>query len=169
MGAVVAVAAIVTTDRSSSGHRAAARNASVVRLALASVPAGVSTLRLQGTPVFLVRRGHEVAVLLTDVQHMAGERELWWCAQDHRFVGPLHAEIFDVAGQKLGGPSRAGLSRFRATVERDIVTIDVRKVLPGPPIGAHKRLPRGWAPGWAHAKNDGTCPHPLVAGRNGPT
>ena len=165
----MAIAAIATTRSSSSGHRAGARNTSTVRLALASVPAGVSTRSLQGTPVFLVRRGHEVAVLRTDVQHLPGERELWWCAQDHRFVSPLHGEVFDVAGQKLGGPSRAGLSRFRATVARDIVTIDVHTVVPGPPIGAHKRLPRGWAPGRAHLKNDGTCAHPLVAGRHSDT
>jgi hypothetical protein len=98
-------------------------------------PDGVSTLRVRGNPVFVVKTGAVPTVFLTDPQHLPGERALWWCPREQLFASPTHGELFSIEGQVVGGPARRGLDRFDTKVVDSMLVIG-RKVLHGDPTGA---------------------------------
>src|SRR5437879_6290597 len=85
-------------------------------VSLREVPEGVSAHKLDGKPVFVVRRGASVVAFLADVRHLPGERGLWWCPKEQQFVSPTHGELFDRDGHVLGGPARGDLNRLQITV-----------------------------------------------------
>jgi nitrite reductase/ring-hydroxylating ferredoxin subunit len=96
-----------------------------------AIPEGVSRVALLTTPTFVVRRGDNVKVFLTGVQHLAGEHVLWWCPCEHLFASPTHGELFDVEGQVVGGPARAGLDRLAARVVDGRLVVDRHRVIHG--------------------------------------
>lgn len=103
-----------------------------VEIPLSEVPQGISTRRIMGTPVFLVRRGDRVTTLLTDMHHLPEETVLFWCPDEEAFVSPTHGEMFDESGAAIGGPVRAGLDRLETHVDSDTVTIDYAHVVHDP-------------------------------------
>jgi hypothetical protein len=94
------------------------------RLALNSLPVGVTAHTVQGVPLFLVRHGRDVKGFLDDAQHLANE-QLWWCSAEEVFVSPFHGELFDAGGRLLAGPARQDLGQVAVEVTASgIVTVD---------------------------------------------
>lgn len=101
-------------------------------LALDYLPEGVTPLRVQGVPVFLMRHGRDVQAYLDDAQHLANE-QLWWCPAEEVFLSPFHSELFDADGRALAGPAFRGLDRVSVKVTADGgVVVDPFTVQPGP-------------------------------------
>jgi nitrite reductase/ring-hydroxylating ferredoxin subunit len=88
------------------------------RLALDSLPEGVSAHEVEGVPVFLVRHGRSVEGFLDRAQHLANE-QLWWCPAEEVFVSPFHGELFDAQGRALAGPAFRDLDRVSVEVTVD--------------------------------------------------
>lgn len=98
-------------------------------LDLDAIPEGVSATQFGDTPAFLVKRGDNVQVFLTDVQHLPGERALWWCPRERLFAAPTHGELFDAEGRVIGGPAGAGLNRLAARVVDGRLVVDRNRVI----------------------------------------
>ena len=101
-----------------------------VTLDLDEVPEGVSPRVVGGEPVFVVRAGDELRVLLADTRHLP-EDTLWWCPTERVFVGVEHGEQFDAEGRKIGGPSQGGLNELAFEVDGSQLVIDTGKVIEG--------------------------------------
>jgi nitrite reductase/ring-hydroxylating ferredoxin subunit len=95
------------------------------RLALDSLPEGVTAHTIQGVPVFLVsRHSRDVKGYLDAAQHLANE-QLWWCPAEEVFVSPFHGELFDAEGHLLAGPAVRDLDRVAVTVTTTgVVVVD---------------------------------------------
>jgi nitrite reductase/ring-hydroxylating ferredoxin subunit len=94
------------------------------RLALDSLPEGVTAHKIQGVPVFIVRHGRDVHGYLDDAQHLPNE-QLWWCPAEEVFVSPLHGELFDAQGRALAGPAFQDLDRVSVQVTAGgVVVVD---------------------------------------------
>jgi hypothetical protein len=95
------------------------------------IPQGMSVQQFGQRLAFVMRDGNHFNVFDTDVHHLRGENGLWWCPNEHLFASPTHAETFSRAGKAIGGPARAGLDRFRATVHHDKLSIDPSHLITG--------------------------------------
>jgi len=117
--AVVGAAVVLTVTRAPAG-----------RLALDSLPEGMTAHKVQGVPVFLVRHGRDVKGYLDDAQHLANE-QLWWCPAEEVFVSPFHGELFDAQGRALAGPAFGDLERVGVKVTAGgVVVVDPFTVQP---------------------------------------
>lgn len=59
-----------------------------------------------------------------------------WCEETQRFECPCHGSKFNIAGERLEGPTPRGLWSFPYTEDADgIVTVDTGKAKNGPPPG----------------------------------
>jgi nitrite reductase/ring-hydroxylating ferredoxin subunit len=95
------------------------------------IPQGVSVQQFGNRLAFVARNGDHVTVFDTDVQHLRGENYLWWCPNEQLFVAPTHGETFTRSGKAIAGPARAGLNRFRATVQHGELQIYPSRLIPG--------------------------------------
>jgi plastocyanin/nitrite reductase/ring-hydroxylating ferredoxin subunit len=117
-------------DRRTPTLQLGGEGASSIEISLDSIPKGVSPRLVDGVPVFLVREQDRVRTFLTDVQHLPGERALWWCPEESLFRSPAHGETFNADGHVIGGPVRYGLDRFPTRVGGEIVRVDATRVIP---------------------------------------
>lgn len=60
-----------------------------------------------------------------------------WCKTSQWFECPCHGSQYNRVGEKKGGPAPRGLDRFAASLEGDMVVVDTKTVIPGPPIGTN--------------------------------
>jgi Rieske Fe-S protein len=132
---VAVSAAIVIRVSGNDDHRPVGSSSESrwrVAIALKDLPEGVSTRRIHGTPVFLVRRGDKVTTFLTNMHHIPGETVLFWCPAQKQFQSPTHGETFDRTGAVVGGPAFSGLDRLPTTVEGDVAHVDYGQVIADP-------------------------------------
>ncbi len=127
---LAASAAWLVRDHSAQTRLSGRNGGRTIELRIDTIPRGVSPRIIDGVPVFLVRRNDTVRTFLTDVQHLPGERTLWWCPDERVFRAPEHAETFDADGHVVGGPTAYGLDRFPTKVEGEAVRINVTRVIP---------------------------------------
>ena len=159
---VIAIATVATGvwlgDRSDTSP---ARPPSVA-FPLAELPEGVSVRQVGPREVFVVRRGTTVTVFDTNVQHLPGERALWWCPAEHVFASPTHAELFDADGKAIGGPAVVGLDRLPVHVRGTTVTIASRPLLRGDQLNSQTSA-LGQLIGPWNTGPGSFCEHPLEA------
>jgi cytochrome b6-f complex iron-sulfur subunit len=60
-----------------------------------------------------------------------------WCATSQWFECGCHGSQYNRVGEKKGGPAPRGLDRFVVEVSGDIVSVDTKTVIEGPPIGTN--------------------------------
>jgi cytochrome b6-f complex iron-sulfur subunit len=58
-----------------------------------------------------------------------------WCASSQWFECPCHGSQYNRVGEKRAGPAPRGMDRFVVVLEGDIITVDTKTVIPGPPLG----------------------------------
>lgn len=100
---------------------------------LTSFPMGVTATRVGTAKVFVVRTAGAVKLFLTDVNHLSGERSLWWCPKEQVFASPTHGELFDLEGRAVAGPATADLNRMGTKSVGGHVVADPAHVIPGAP------------------------------------
>jgi nitrite reductase/ring-hydroxylating ferredoxin subunit len=134
-------------------------------LDLDAIPEGVSATQFGDTPAFLVKRGDKVQVFLTDVQHLPGERALWWCPREGLFAAPTHGELFDAEGRVIGGPAGAGLNRLAARVVDGRLVVDRNRVIQGKARTASSTAEATPGPGPWDSGPSSFCDGAVQAGR----
>ena len=130
--AAVAVVVLVVVTRQLAGEP---RDAVGTRLPWAEIPQGVSAHTVDGTRVFIVRKGDAVTVFVAAATHLPGE-PLWWCPGSEVFAGPMHGETYDAGGHILAGPATRELDRMAAVATADGVLLDPDAIAPGRPRSA---------------------------------
>ena len=58
-----------------------------------------------------------------------------WCSTSQWFECPCHSSLYSRVGEQKGGPAPRGMDRFKITIQHDIVVVDTRSIVAGPPIG----------------------------------
>ncbi|MFA5883081.1 MAG: hypothetical protein WDA60_04450 [Acidimicrobiia bacterium] len=127
---VAVFAAILIRSVGTSDPADSSDSSWIVTIPLSEVPEGVSARVINGTPVFLLRRGEQVKTFLTDMHHIPGETVLVWCPKDEVFVSPTHGELFDRSGAVIGGPAQRGLDQLHTSVSKGEVRVDYARLLP---------------------------------------
>jgi len=93
---------------------------------------------------------HRIFVVATEVGFLAisddarhvGDRVLY-CREDETFFSPAHGERFDRLGRYLGGPAQGDLGRYPASIEDDLVVVDLTAGPDLPPRSVESIPPSG--------------------------
>jgi hypothetical protein len=101
------------------------------RVALASIPAGVSLQQVGDRAVAFVRVGDAVTAFVPNGFHPG---ELRWCASRGEFVGALSASRWTVDGAKRSGPGPAQLARYDVRLDGDDAVVSTAHLFGEPPV-----------------------------------
>ena len=93
--------------------------------------------RFEPNSVTAFRRGKFYLARLQDGGFLALSRECThlgctvpWIADEHRFVCPCHASVFDIRGEVMSPPAPRALDLYAVRIENGIVKVDTSSLLP---------------------------------------
>lgn len=139
--AVLAVAGVVVAILSVDTTREAT-------IPLREIPEGVSFRTLGQTPVFLVRDGDRVEVLVGRSTHL--RERLHWCIQEELFYDPrIGGDLYDVRGLKVAGsgPAPRDLDKMAASIRGTSLVVRTNPLVPGAevgPAGGRGKITSAW-------------------------
>lgn len=133
-------AIIGTPEWDPDAYRAAyqvIRGAPLGRLPLEDIDAGVSTVDVEGVPLWFVRDGSEVRAFLQSGP-FDGAR-LTFCPPSGLFESGTHADKYDRQGRPSNDLAPRGMTLVPTYVEGDTVLVDLAGLAPGPPASYAER------------------------------